>query len=188
MSPSSEADVTQLLRRLNAGDGDANQQFYALVYDELRRLAHHYMRGERRGHTLQTTALVNEAFLRLMPKTAIDWQDRGHFFKAAAGTMRAILVDHARKRKRVKRGAGAERVPLDDVLHAYEQQSLDVIELDEALGKLGEVDAQLRQITELRYFTGLTVDEVATVLETSKSTVERGWATARAWMKLELGK
>ena len=181
-------DFTSLLDRIKEGDESAREELFEVVYNELRNLAHRQMRAERSDHTLQTTALVHEAFLRLGQKRDIDWKDRGHYLRAAAGTMRAILVDHARQKKALKRSASGERVLLDEVLAYYEDQSLDVLDLDEVLNRLAERNSQLAQIFQLRMFAGLTADETAQALELSKRTVERHWDEAKTWVTSQLKK
>jgi RNA polymerase sigma factor (TIGR02999 family) len=152
-----------------------------IVYEELRRLAHHYMRGERAGHTLQTTALVNEAYIRLADIERIEWQSRGHFFAMAATVMRRVLVDHARERGRDKRGGSLVFTTLAE--HAITSSpAIDVLALDEALDRLADMDPQQARIVELRYFTGLTIDETADALGISPATVKRDWTWARAWL------
>jgi len=152
-----------------------------IVYEELRRLAHHYMRGERVGHMLQTTALVNEAYMRLVEVKRIEWRSRGHFFAMAATTMRRVLVDHARERARDKRGGGLVFTTLSG--HGVASSpAIDVLALDEALDRLADMDPQQARIVELRYFTGLTIEETAEALSISPATVKRDWTWARAWL------
>jgi RNA polymerase sigma factor (TIGR02999 family) len=155
------------------------------VYDDLRRLAHHYMRGERPGHTLQTTALVNEVYLRLAGVDALRWQDRAHFFAMAATLMRRVLVDHARQRGREKRGAGLQVTSLADNAIAP-QPSVDIVALDDVLERLAAVDPQQGRVVELRFFAGLSVEETAEVLGISPATVKRDWATAKLWLYTRL--
>ncbi len=157
----------------------------SIVHRELRRLAHHYMRGERVGHTLDTTALVNEAYLRLAGIDAMQWRDRAHFFAMAATLMRRVLVDYARQRAREKRGAGISVTSLDENAVAP-QAAVDVLALDEALARLAAVDAQQSRVVELRFFTGLSVEETAEALGISPATVKRDWATAKLWLYNEL--
>jgi RNA polymerase sigma factor (TIGR02999 family) len=152
-----------------------------IVYDELRRLAHHYMRGERGGHTLQTTALVNEAYLRLVDVKRIEWRNHGHFFAMAATVMRRVLVDHARERARDKRGGGLVLTTLAEQA-ITSSPAIDVLALDEALDRLADMDAQQARIVELRYFTGLTIEETAEALGISPATVKRDWTWAKAWL------
>jgi RNA polymerase sigma factor (TIGR02999 family) len=152
-----------------------------IVYEELRRLAHHYMRGERLGHTLQTTALVNEAYMRLVQIERIEWNSRGHFFAMAATVMRRVLVDHARERARDKRGGGLVFTTRAEQA-AVSSPAIDVLALDEALDRLADMDPQQARIVELRYFTGLTIEETAETLGISPATVKRDWTWARAWL------
>jgi RNA polymerase sigma-70 factor (ECF subfamily) len=178
--------VTQLLRAWGNGDAGALDQLTLLVETELRRLARGYMARERRGHTLQTTALVNEAFLRLTDARRIRWQDRAHFLGISARLMRRVLVDHARSRGYRKRGGGAERVTLDEGLVTSPELSLDVVALDRALEALAAVDARKSRIIELRFFGGLSVEETAEVLHVSPDTVKRDWRLAKLWLLREL--
>ena len=163
----------------------ARDRLVPLVYEELRRLAHHYMRHEREGHTLQTTALVNELYLRLAGIDAVGWRDRAHFFAMAATLMRRVLVDYARQRGRDKRGGGLSVISLDDNVIAP-QPAVDVIALDEALERLAAVDPQQGRVVELRFFAGLSVKETAEALNISPATVKRDWATAKLWLYNEL--
>jgi len=183
MTETQPTAATVLLRRLGAGDGEAANALLELVYTELRGMARHALRGERADHTLQATALVHEAWLRLVDPATVDWSGRAHFFGAAARSMRQILVDHARARGAAKRGGRFARQPLDDSLAAYEDRALDLLALDEALAKLAVHDARLAQIVELRFFAGCELAEIARLLEVSVPTVERGWRQARAWLR-----
>jgi len=182
------SQITQLLVRLNDGDRSAVAKLMPLVYDEFRALAAKYLRGERSGHTLQATALVNEAYLRLVDQTRVNWQGRTHFFAVGAQAIRRILVDHARQRKRRKRGGGAARVTLDDAVALAPQRDEEVLALDEALEKLAKLDARQSQVVEMRFFGGMSVAEVAAALGVSKRTVEGDWTMARAWLLRELQK
>jgi RNA polymerase sigma-70 factor (ECF subfamily) len=184
--PSNPGEVTQLLAQIHAGNKEAEDRLIRLVYGELRRLAAHYLRGESPDHTLQPTALVHEAYLRLTSMEQIDWQSRSHFFAMAAVAMRRILVDHARAKRAEKREAFREAVSLDDVLVISPSRSPDVLALDEALNRLAKVDARCSQIVELRYFAGLTEEETAQFLGVSARTVKRDWRVARAWLYNEL--
>jgi RNA polymerase sigma-70 factor (ECF subfamily) len=157
-----------------------------IVYEELRRQAARYLRRERAGHTLQTTALIHEAYLRLVGQTNVQWQNRAQFFGIAAQLMRRILVDHARTKKRAKRGGSDIRVSLGDAMALSKGQDLDVVALDEALERLAEFDEQQSRIVELRFFSGLTVEETAEVLAISTATVKRDWSVARAWLHREI--
>jgi RNA polymerase sigma factor (TIGR02999 family) len=177
--------ISQLLADWANRDSTAREQLVPIVYEELRRLAHHHMRGERAGHTLQTTALVNEVYLRLAGIDGLQWRDRTHFFAMAATLMRRVLVDYARQRGRDKRGAGVAVVSLDE--HAVAAQpAVDIVRLDEALAQLEAVDPQQSRVVELRFFAGLTVEETAEVLSISPATVKRDWATAKLWLYNEL--
>jgi RNA polymerase sigma factor (TIGR02999 family) len=177
--------VSQLLADWAKGDTAARERVVAIVYQELRRLAHHYMRGERAGHTLQTTALVNEVYLRLAGIDALRWRDRAHFFAMAATLMRRVLVDYARQRGRDKRGAGVSVSTLDENAIAP-QPGVDVVALDEALERLAAMDPQQSRVVELRFFAGLSVEETAEALGVSPATVKRDWATAKLWLYNEL--
>lgn len=182
MHNESSTPVTQLLVRWRAGDREALEALMPLVYDELRRLAHHYLRRERSDHTLQSTALVHEAYLRLAGQNPPQWQNRAHFFGIAAHIMRQILVEHARSRGAAKRGANAPRLALDEAIALPQQSDVDVIALDRALQELSELDAQQGRIVELRFFAGLTIEDTSEVLGISPATVKRDWTTARAWL------
>jgi RNA polymerase sigma factor (TIGR02999 family) len=178
--------VTQLLVRWREGDQRALDELMPLVYEELRRLAAHYMRGERPGHTLQTSALVNEAYLRLAAHEEIQWQDRAHFFAVAAQAMRRILVDHARRRGNLKRGGGALRVALDEALIVSAERMAEVVALDDALARLAEIAPRKSQLVELRFFGGLSIEEAAEVLGVSPGTVMRDWTFVKAWLRREV--
>jgi RNA polymerase sigma-70 factor, ECF subfamily len=188
MGALSSRDVTQLLRSWNEGENVALQKLIPLVHAELTRLAHHYMSGEQTGHTLQTTALVNETYLRLVDSSQVSWQNRTHFFAVSAQLMRRILVDFARSRNRSKRGAGAERVNLEEAMVISKAPDIDLVELDKALDRLAEVDAQKSQIVELRFFGGLTFEEVSEVMKISSTTVRRDLRLAQAWLLREIDK
>jgi RNA polymerase sigma-70 factor, ECF subfamily len=179
-------DVTALLRKAAAGDASVAAELVPLVYDELRRLAAHLMARERPGHTLQTTALVHEAYLRLAQQRHAGWNSRAHFYGAAAGIMRRILVDHARARRTVKRGGDAPRVPLEDATSWLDEQPDDLLRLDAALTRLGERSPRQVRVVELRFFAGLDVEETAEALAVSSKTVKRDWSVARAWLHREL--
>ena len=181
-------EVTQLLIDWSNGDRAALDALVPLVEQELRRLAHRYMGRERVDHTLQTTALVNEAYVRLVNRKNVKWQNRAHFFGIAAQLMRTILVDHARSRTSAKRGGAAGRLQLDEALVVSEQKATEVIALDDALNQLALMDAQQSRIVELRFFGGLTVEETAEVLHLSPATIKREWSTAKAWLYRELAK
>jgi len=183
MTPASpQQQVTQLLCDWRSGDGTALEKLVPLIQPELQRLAHHYMSRERAGHTLQTTALVNDAYLRLADDSHPQWQNRAHFFAAAAQLMRRIMVDHARRRQALKRGGGALMVELDEARVASESRAAELLELDEALEKLAIFDRRKADVVEMRYFGGLTMEEIAEVLKVHVNTVTRDWAAARAWL------
>jgi RNA polymerase sigma factor (TIGR02999 family) len=179
---SSPADVTQMLQAISAGDGEAPEKLLPIVYDELRKLAHGYMRNERSDHTLQATALVHEAYIQLVDWQNVSWQNRAHFFAAAAKMMRKILVDHARERNAQKRGGGVRTIALDDAVSFPDQQTVDLIFLDDALDELSKFDAVQARIVEMRFFGGLTIEEAAHALGVSDSTVKREWRIAKAWL------
>jgi len=181
LSPSHQA-VTQLLHDWSGGDQSALGKLIPLVQPELHRLAHHYMSRERTGHTLQTTELLDEAYLRLVDNTKRNWQNRTHFVAAAAQLMRRIMVDHARERRSLKRGGAAVKVSIDDAALVTETRSEELLALDEALERLAAQDPRKSQIVELRYFGGLTVEETAEFLKLSQRTVEREWNMAKAWL------
>jgi RNA polymerase sigma factor (TIGR02999 family) len=179
-------DVTALLRRLSTGDSNAAAEVLPLIYEELRRLAAHHMARERPGHTLQATALVHEAYLRLVDQREADWKNRAHFYGAAARVMRRILVDHARARGAQKRGGDARRLALDETAAVSAEPLEELIHLDAALTRLAERSQRQVQIVELRYFAGLNVEETAEALAISAKTVKRDWSLARAWLHREL--
>jgi len=183
---STRQEVTQLLGDWSGGDEGALEKLIPLVQPELHRLAHHYMSRERAGHTLQTTALLDEAYLQLTDKTQRPWQNRTHFMAVAAQLMRRIMVDHARARHALKRGAGAIRVTLDETALVTEERAEELLALDEALEKLAEFDRRRCEIVEMRYFGGLTVEEIADVLKVHPNTVMRDWRAAKAWLYAEL--
>ena len=178
--------VTRLLNEWNDGDESALEQLMPLVHDELHRLAHQHMRRERPGHILQTSALINEAYLRLVDQPQIRWENRAHFFGIAARLMRRILVDDARKRNSAKRGGSLIQVPLDEATSVVQEQAANVAALDEALKRLETIDARQGQIVELRFFGGLNIEQTAAVLEVSPGTVMRDWTFARAWLRNEM--
>jgi len=183
----SGANVTELLRNWGEGDVQAMDKLLPLVYNDLRRRAALYLRRERSNHTLQATALVNEAYLRMVDQRKVVWRDRGHFLAVAAQAMRRILVDHARSRNSRKRGGPVENLPLEDVmLAASGEDEVDVIALDEALSRLATVDARQERLVELRYFVGLSLEEAADVLDISRATATREWTLAKAWLFREL--
>jgi len=179
-------EITELLRRWTAGEEAALDTLVPLVERELHRIARRSLRDERPGHTLQPTELVNEAYLRLVDQTRAQWQNRAHFFAIAAQIMRRVLLDHAKRRRRAKRGAGANQVSLTGVTIMSPERSQDVIALDEALTRLERVDPLKSQIVELRYFGGLSLEETAQVLNVAPITVSRHWHLAKVWLKREL--
>ncbi len=180
-------DVTELLVNWSNGDQQALQELTPLVYDELRRLAGRYLRRERPDHTLQSTDLVHEAYLRLIDQRSVRWQNRAHFFAIAAQLIRRILVDHARSRHALKRGAAPLRLTLDEALASSQGHDLDLVALDEALQNLARLDTQQSRIVELRFFGGLSIEETAEALRISPATVKRDWTTAKAWLYRDLG-
>jgi RNA polymerase sigma factor (TIGR02999 family) len=180
-------EVTGLLLQWQAGDAAALDQLLPLVYGELHRLADRQLRGERREHTLQPTAVVHEAYLRLVDQRRATWQNRAQFFGVAAQLMRRVLVDHARARRTAKRGALAPHLPLDDADAAIDPQQVDLVDLDAALSRLEALDADQARVVELRFFGGLSVEETAEVVGTSPATVKRDWHSAKAWLFRELG-
>jgi RNA polymerase sigma factor (TIGR02999 family) len=177
--------VSQLLIRWKDGQNAALETLLPIVYDELRRVAHHYLQGERPGHTLQSTALVHEAYLRLAVQQPLQLQNRAHFFAVAAQLMRQILVDYARNRKAAKRRNDC-KIALDEAVELPQKRDLDVLALDEALKELARLDSQQARIVELRFFGGLSIEETSDVLEISPARVKRDWATARAWLYREM--
>lgn len=182
---SQESNITQLLEASAAGDASADGALIAAVYDELRVMAAGMMRRESAGHTLQPTALVNEACLRLLGDS-FRWENRRHFFGAAAQAMRRVLVDHARRRDANKRGGDWARITMDGVDFPQPEDGLDVLALDEVLNALGELDARMARMVELRFFTGLSIEQTAEVLDVSAATVKRDWQFARAWLQEKL--
>ena len=184
----SRPHVTELLLAWGSGDRAALDQLVPIIHEELRRLARLQMRAERDNHTLQTTALVNEAFLRLVDLRRIRWQDRAHFLALSARLMRRILVDHARSRNYQKRGGGAANVTLDEALIASEERGPDLVALDDALEDLARVDARKSQVVELRFFGGLSVEETAHALKISPETVTRDWRLAKVWLLREISR
>jgi len=178
--------VTQLLAKWNDGDNAALAELTPLVYEELRRLAHHFMEGQRPDHTLQTTALVDEAYLRLADQTSPSWQNRAHFFAVAARAMRQILVNYAMSNRAQKRGGGALKVELDEAALVSPEESKAIVDLHEALERLGTLDSRKARVVELKYFGGLNYDEIAEVMNISTMTVRRDWIFAKAWLHNEL--
>lgn len=180
--PRQEHEITQLLAEWREGNQEALDELYPLVYDELHRLARRYMSRERKGHTLQTTALINEAYVRLVDQRSVQWANRSHFFAISAQIMRRILIDHARRHAYAKRGGGARQVSLDETATVVDNDLSEFLRLDEALKSLAELDPRRSQVVELKYFGGLNNDEIAGVLKISKNTVIRDWNMARAWL------
>lgn len=179
-------EITEKLIAWSNGDEAARDALIPAVYQELRRMADYYLRGENAGHSLQPTALVHEAYLRLIDQTKVEWQNRAHFFGVAAQMMRRILVDHAKTKHRVKRGGTAPKVSLDETVNLSSERAAELVALDDALKVLDELDERKSRIVELRYFGGLTVDETAQVLGVSDKTVMRDWNLAKAWLYQQL--
>lgn len=188
MHPTPSTQINRLLADWGRGNQDAREALIPLVYEELRRLARHRLWHERPDHTLQSAALVNEAYLRLVHQEAPQWQNRAHFFGVAAQLMRHILVDHARKHLSAKRGAGAPRLSFDPEIALPQKPEVDLVALDTALNKLAALDPQQSRLIELRFFAGLSIEETAVVLGVSPATVKREWAIARAWLRREMSK
>jgi RNA polymerase sigma factor (TIGR02999 family) len=184
--PRQEHEITQLLAEWREGNQAALDELYPLVYDELHRLARRYMSRERKGHTLQTTALINEAYVRLVDQRNVQWANRSHFFAISAQIMRRILIDHARRHAYAKRGGGARQVSLEETATVVHGDLSEFLRLDEALKSLAELDPRRSQVVELKYFGGLNNDEIAGVLKISKNTVIRDWNMARAWLYRQL--
>lgn len=184
----SNHDITLLLSNLSRGDPQAASELIPVVYEELRRLAASYMRRERPDHTLQATALVHEAYVKLLEQRSVDWQSRAHFFGIAAQVMRRILIDHARGHLRQKRGGENQKVSIDGAVVFSEQQSAEVLAVDESLQRLEKVDPRQARVVELRFFGGLNVDEIAEILKVSDKTVKRDWSVARAWLYADMKK
>lgn len=184
---SSPGEITQLLKQLSHGDREAEARLVPLVYEQLRHLAIRYMRGERQDHTLQPTALVHEAYLKLIEQRRVSWESRAHFYCVAARLMRRILIDHARDVKAVKRGGG-DKVPLEDCLVYSEERPGELLAIDEALSRLSDLAPRQGRVVELRFFGGCSEEEIAKILEVSVRTVKRDWRVARAWLFAELSK
>jgi RNA polymerase sigma-70 factor, ECF subfamily len=185
-TPPPQHHITQLLAEWSDGNQSALDELYPLVYDELHRLARRYMSRERKGHTLQTTALINEAYVRLVDQRNVHWANRSHFFAISAQIMRRILIDHARRHAYAKRGGGAQQVSLEEAATVTPDQSLELLRLDEALKTLSDMDPRRGQVVELRFFGGLSNEEIAGVLKVSENTVTRDWNMARAWLYQQL--
>lgn len=188
MSQSGDQDVTQLLHKWSTGDSAALNALIPLVYAELRRLARHYLQGERQDHTLSSTALVHEAYLRLIKQSDVTWQNRAHFFGIASQMMRRILVDHARSHAYAKRGGGAVTLALDEALAVADKREIDLVALDDALAGLAKLDERQSRLVELRFFGGLSIEETSEVLGVSAPTLKRDWASARAWLFREMNR
>ena len=186
MRPVQPAEVTELLRRWSGGDVAARDSLVPLVYDELRRLARYYLASQRSDHTLQSTAIVHEAYLRLARRDNVHWENRSHFFAVAAQLIRRILVDHARKRNAAKRGGSNLTLLVDEAVEPSSQRELDLVALDDALKALAELDERQSRIIELRFFGGLSIEDTSRLLEISPATVKREWSTARAWLYEEI--
>jgi len=182
MTTLSADNLTELLTDWRQGDETALETLTPLVYDEMRRIAHRYMRSEREGHTLQTTALVNEAYLRLTDQQKVEWQNRAHFFAVVARVMRHILTDHARRRHYIKRGGEAQSLPIEEAALMSEPRAAELVALDEALEELAKFDGRKGRVVELRYFGGLSLEETAEALQVSPMTVRRDWRAAKAWL------
>jgi RNA polymerase sigma factor (TIGR02999 family) len=187
LEPGDSREVTDLLLQMRGGETQAMDRLFPLVYQELRRLAHHQLRRERQGHTLGTTGLVHETYMRLVDQTRVEWRDRGHFLVVAAWAMRRILVDYARRNRAARRGGGAVRFTLDHDVPAEERGEM-LLALDEALERLAALDRRLSQVVEYRYFGGLTEQETADVLGVTRRTVQRDWTKARGWLYLEMNR
>lgn len=188
MSKEGSPQITKLLLQWREGKAEALDELVPLVHDELRRIARNFMRRQNPGHTLQTTALVNEAFIRLVDSNRVNWQDRNHFFAISAQLMRRVLVDVARRKNSLKRGGERVQVTLDDKLNVSDEKETDLIALDEAMSLLAKLNPRQSQIVELRYFGGLTEEQIADTLEISSRTVRRDWNLARAWLFRELNR
>lgn len=182
-----QEDITKLLKGLSAGEEGAEEALMPHVYNELRNLARHYMRAERAGHTLQTTALVHEAYLRLGDEEDTVWEDKSHYMRIASRAMRQILIDHARRKKAEKKGGKWGREPLYQAAELMEEVSHDLLDLDIALNKMAVIDPRMAQVVELRFFGGLTVEQTARAMGISKATVKREWMVAKAWLMQKIG-
>lgn len=188
MIAQSPDEVTQLLLAWNSGDEAALDKLIPLVYEELRQVAKRYMRREREGHTLQTAALVNEVYLRLIDAKNVRWQDRAHFFAISAQLMRRVLVEFARRRGQIKRGGEARQISIEEALAVYRERNADVVALDDALTELAKLNTRQSRVVELRFFGGLTEEEIAEALKISPRTARNDWRLARAWLYRELNK
>ena len=188
MSQPGSQNVTKLLVQWSQGDQGALESLVPLVYEELRRLARHYLKQEKQNHTLSSTALVHEAYLRLVSQKDVTWQNRAHFFGVASQMMRRILVDHARRRGYAKRGGGAMTLALDEAVSTPQRREIDLVALDDALDSLAKLDQRQSRMVELRFFGGLSIEETSQVLGVSAPTVKREWASARAWLYREISR
>ena len=188
MSSDEITQATEILSEITAGDAAATQRLFQLLYGDLRELAARFLQKERRGHTLQPTALVHEVFLKLVDQSRVDWKGRTHFFAVGAQAMRRVLVDHARGRRRAKRGGDRQRIVLDEHIALSPERDEDLLALEEVLTKLAEVDSRQAAIVEMRFFGGMSVAEVAEVLGVSKRTIESEWTMVRAWLRRELSR
>jgi RNA polymerase sigma factor (TIGR02999 family) len=188
LAPELPSQVTKLLQGWRAGESSASDALLPLVYDELRRLAHHHLRNERPHHTLQSSALVNEAYLRLVGQNLPKWESRAHFFAIAAQLMRQVLVDYARRHRASKRGSGVCMLTLDDAVALPQRKNVDVVALDDALNTLAEVDPRQSRVVELRFFAGLSLEETSEVMGIATATVQRDWTAARAWLHREISR
>lgn len=184
----SGGDVTQILEAASGGSQEAVNQLLPLVYDELRKIASDYLRLERPDHTLQPTALVHEAYLRLVNQRTAGWKNRAQFFGVAAKAMRRILVDRARMHKAAKRGGGSTKLSLDEAVANFEERAIDLVALDESLTRLADIDERKARVVELRFFGGLTAEETAKVLECPLRTIERDWTMAKAWLRADIAR
>jgi RNA polymerase sigma factor (TIGR02999 family) len=185
MTPSS-SNVTQMLHDWSHGDREVLDKLVPVVYEELRRQAARYLKRERPGHTLQTTALIHEAYIRLIDQKNVHWQNRAHFYAISAKLMRRILVDHARSRQAAKRGGSDIKLPLEEAMITPEGREVDIVALDEALERLAAIDPQQSRVVELKFFSGMSVEETAEVLGVSTRTVKRDWNVAKAWLRREI--
>ena len=185
---SSPTDVTLMLKRLSAGDQEAVNMLVPVLYDELRRLAAYYLRKERSDHTLQATALVHEAYVRLVDQREVEWKNRNHFFGVAAQLMRRVLLDHARKHQAAKRGGPLPKLKLDDAVAMCEENAAELVALDGLLTRLSTIDPRQTRVVELRFFGGMSVEETAEVMNISPATVKREWAMAKAWFAREMSR
>jgi RNA polymerase sigma-70 factor (ECF subfamily) len=183
----SSLEITAMLQAWREGDGIQAEELFPLLYNELRKQAHSFLRRERPGHLLQTTALINETYIKLREQRHFEWESRDHFFAVCAMLMRRILVDYAKARYRAKRGGHADHVPIQDLAVAVDQKDdVDLLRLDDALNRLAEIDPKQARIVELRYFSGFSIEETASVLGVSPSTIKRDWRSAKAWLRREL--